>query len=261
MNNIELIISVFVLVDDAIKQIKFKSKPGPISKLTNSELFTIMLVRPMIMPFCDVKRFYNMFKSNYLYLFPKLPSYKRFLVLYKNNKDNLLRLMKTLANPNTFGFVVDGTTISTMEAIRGKFAKSFRNARKVYCTSKRKWDWGYELLLILDQYGTLPFASMSNIKENVQFKELSKVLKDCLILADMGFRGKDFNQKLWDEQQVKVKITGGKERQWIENVIGFMKDKLGLERIRKIRNYITFHSIVFSIICAYNAIILLNLQI
>ena len=261
MNNIELIISVFVLVDDAIKQIKFKPKPGPIPNLTNSELFTIMLVRPMILPFCDFKRFYNMFRSNYQELFPKLPSYKRFLKLYKTNKENLIQLMKLLANPNDFGFVVDGTTISTMEAIRGKFAKSFRNARKVYCASKRKWDWGYELVLILDQQGTLPFASMSNIKENVQFKELSKVLKDCLILADRGFRGKDFNQMLWDEQQVKIKITGGKERQWIENVIGFMKDKLGLERIRKIRNDVTFHSIVFSIICAYNAIVLLDLPI
>ena len=47
----------------------------------------------------------------------------------------------------------------------------------------------------------------------------------------------------------------------IENVIGFMKDKLGLERIRKIRNDITFSSIVFSVICAYNVIVLLNLPI
>lgn len=261
MNNTELITSVYVLVDDAVKQIKFKPKPGPNSKLSNAELFTIMLVRPMILPFCDFKRFYNMFKYNYLNLFPNLPSYKRLLVLYKNNKANLLKLMKILANPNAFGFVVDGTTISTMEAIRGKFAKSFRNARKVYCASKRKWDWGYELLLVLDQYGTLPFASMSKDKENVQFKELSKELKDSLVLADRGFRGKDFNQSLWEKQQVKVKITGGKERQWIENVIGFLKDKLGLERIRKIRNAITFHSTVFSILCAYNAIILLDLPI
>ena len=261
MNNIELITSVYVLVDDAVKQIKFKTKPGPIANLSNSELFTIMLVRPMIMPFCDFKRFYNMFKDNYLYLFPNLPSYKRFLVLYKNNKENLLKLLKILANTDAFGFVVDGTTISTMEAIRGKYAQSFRNARKVYCASKRKWDWGYELVLILDQYGTLPFASMSKEKENTQFKELSMELKDCLVLADRGFRGKEFNQALWDEQQVKVKITGGKERQWIENVIGFLKEKLGLERIRKIRNDITFHAIVFSIICAYNAIVLLDLHI
>jgi hypothetical protein len=60
---------------------------------------------------------------------------------------------------------------------------------------------------------------------------------------------------------VKVKITGGKERQWIENVIGFMKDKLGLERIRKIRKPSSFSAKVFSIICAYNTIVLLNLSI
>ena len=261
MNNINLIIAVYVLLDDAVNQIKFKPKPGPIQNLSNSELFTIMLIRPMIMPFCDVKRFYNMFASNYLHLFPRLPSYKRFLKLYKSNKANILELMKVLAKPDDFGYVVDGTTISTIEAIRGKFAKSFRNARKVYCASKRKWDWGYELLLILDQHGTLPFASMSKEKENVQFKELSREFKDSLILGDRGFRGKEFNQALWDKQQVRVKITGGKERQWIENVIGFMKDKLGLERIRKIRNDITFSSTVFSIICAYNVIVLLKLPI
>lgn len=261
MNNIDLIISVYVLIDDVSKKMKFNPKPGPASNLTNAELFTIILVQPMIMPFCDLKRFYNMFKSNYLELFPDLPSYNRLLKIYEANKDNLLELMKVLANPNDFGLVVDGTTISTMEAIRGKFAKSFRDARKVYCASKRKWDFGYELVLILDQHGTLPFASLNKEHENVQFKELVKELKDRLILADRGYRGKDFNKKLWDEQQVKVKITGGKERQWIENVIGFMKDKLGLERIRKIRKPSSFSAKVFSIICAYNVIVLLNLPI
>jgi hypothetical protein len=261
MNNIELITSVYVLIDDAIKQIKFKPKPGPMANLSHSELFTIMLVQPMIMPFCDTKRFYNAFKSNYLELFPKLPSYNRLMKIYEANKEYLIELMKVLASPNDFGFVVDGTTISTMEAIRGKFAKSFRDARKVYCTSKHKWDFGYILILIMDQHGTLPFVSMNKEHENIQFKELSRVLKDSLVLADRGFRGKDFNQKLWEEQQVKVKITGGKERQWIENVIGFLKDKLGLERIRKIRKNSSFSAKVFSILCAYNAIILLNLPI
>lgn len=261
MNNIDLITSVYVLVDDAIKQIKFKPKPGPESKLSNSELFTIMLIRPMIMPFCDLKRFYTMFKDNYLGLFPNLPSYKRMTELYNINKNYLLELMKILANPEDFGLVVDGTTIATMEAIRGKFAKSFRDARKVYCTSKHKWDFGYILVLIMDQHGTLPFASMNREHENIQFKELSKELKNKLILADRCYRGRDFNQMLWDKQQVKVKITGGKERQWIENVIGFMKEKLGLERIRKIRKNTTFSAMVFSIICAYNTIIMLNLSI
>ena len=111
-----------------------------------------------------------MFKGNYLYLFANLPSYKRFLVLYKNNKKNLLELMKILANPDAFGFVVAGTAISTMEAIRGKYAQSFRDVIKVYFASKKKWDWGYELVLILDQYGTLPFASMSKKKRTLNSK-------------------------------------------------------------------------------------------
>ena len=124
---------------------------------------------------------------------------------------NNIELSKILASPDDFCFIADGTTISTMEARRGKFAKSFRDARKVYCASKRKWDWGDELLLILDQHSALPFASMSKEKEKVQFKELGKDLKYGLILTDRGFRGKAFNQVLWEEQQVTVKINGGKE--------------------------------------------------
>jgi|GEM_PF-4841592 len=50
--------------------------------------------------------------------------------------------MQKLANLNSFGLVADRTTVCVMEAIRGKFAKSFRNARKVYSTNKKNWYFG-----------------------------------------------------------------------------------------------------------------------
>jgi hypothetical protein len=45
--------------------------------------------------------------------------------------------MQKSANLNRFGLIADGTTVSAIEAIRGKFAKSFRNARKVYSTNEK----------------------------------------------------------------------------------------------------------------------------
>ena len=41
-------------------------------------------------------------------------------------------------------------------------------------------------------------------------------------------------EELWKFQQVRIKMTGGKERQWIENALGFFKDKLGLAKIKKV---------------------------
>ena len=43
---------------------------------------------------------------------------------------------------------------------------------------------------------------------------------------------KQISKRLWDDKQIAIKITGGKERQWIENVFGFLKEKLGLNKIR-----------------------------
>ena len=46
-------------------------------------------------------------------------------------------------------------------------------------------------------------------------------LKDKWVLADRGNRDKITHKNLWEDKQIKVKITGGKERQWIENIFGF----------------------------------------
>ena len=148
-----------------------------------------------------------------------------------------------------------------METIRGKYAKSFRNARKVPCTSKREWYWGFILVLMVDQQGTLPFASLGKDAEITQFKQMCRGLRDRWILSDRGFRNHKWHKELWENQQVRIKMTGGKERQWIENIFGFLKDKLGLARIRKIRKFSSFFVRVFSMLCAYNLKVLLNLPI
>lgn len=57
-----------------------------------------------------------------------------------------------------------------------------------------------------------------------------------------------------------ARVTGGKERNWIENVIGVLKTKLGLEKIR-VRKMPAFLARLKAILCAHNLILALDLPI
>jgi hypothetical protein len=55
----------------------------------------------------------------------------------------LVVVLEKLTKLKSFGLIADGTTVSVMETVRGPYAKSFRDARKVKCVSKRQWAWGF----------------------------------------------------------------------------------------------------------------------
>jgi hypothetical protein len=261
MNDTEMITLIFSSIDDIVKSIDLDPKPGPKGTLSESEILTLMVLHPILKPFCDLNRFYNCISWNFKHLFPKMPDYTRILRLFVNNKELLFHVMRKLSDTNSFGLVVDGTPVGVMEAIRGKFAKSFRDARKVKCASKNEWHFGFLLVLIIDQQGAITTASIGVSAEVKQLENILEDLKDRWILGDLGYRGKDMHKRFRDNKQIAIKLTGGKERQWIENVIGFLKDKLGLSRIRGVRKTPAFLARVFSMLCAYNLCIKLNLPI
>lgn len=260
MNDIHLTIHIFAVIDDIIKSIELDRKPGPQGKLSESEILTLMILHPILKPFCDLKRFHRWIEHNFKHLFPNIPEYSRITRLFNNNSEYLVVIMQKLANLNSFGLIADGTTVSVMEAIRGKFAKSFRNARKVYSTSKKNWYFGFLLEMIIDSEGNIAFVNIGKESEVKQFQNIIDGLQDRWILCDRGNRNQSLWQRFWEDKQIKVKITGGKERQWIENIFGFLKNKLGLDKIR-VRKMPSFLARVYAILCSYNIKLELNLAI
>jgi hypothetical protein len=260
MNDINLTISIFAVIDDIIKSIELDPKPGPAGRLTESEILTLMILHPLLKPFCDLKRFYNWIFHNFKHLFPTIPEYSRITRLFNNNQEYLIVVMQKLANLNSFGLIADGTTISVMEAIRGKYAKNFRNARKVRSTSKKCWYFGFLLEMIIDSDGRISYINIEKEAEVKQLQNILEDLRDKWLLCDRGNRNKDVWKEFWEDKQIKVKITGGKERQWIENVFGFLKTKLGLDKIR-VRKMPSFLSRLYAILCSYNLILKLDLPI
>lgn len=66
-----------------------------------------------------------------------------------------------------------------MEAIRGKFAKSFRSARKVYSTSKKNWYFGFLLEMIINSDGKISHISVGTEAEARQLQNLLEDFLEC----------------------------------------------------------------------------------
>lgn len=88
MNDIDITITIFAAIDDIIKSIELDPKPGRAGNLNESEILTLMILHPILKPFCDLKRFYNLILYNFKYLFPNLPEYSRYF--FSKNKLMLL---------------------------------------------------------------------------------------------------------------------------------------------------------------------------
>ncbi|OGI00763.1 MAG: hypothetical protein A2Y25_10290 [Candidatus Melainabacteria bacterium GWF2_37_15] len=102
-----------------------------------------------------------------------------------------------------------------------------------------------------------------NIGKEAEVRQLENILEnlqDKWVLCDRGTINAKVWQEFWEDKQIKVKVTERKERQWIENVFGFLKTKLGLDKIR-VRKMPSFLSRLYAILCCYNIILELNLPI
>jgi hypothetical protein len=260
MNDEEIITRVFVIIDDLIGQLPTDPHPGPHGQLALSEVLTLMVIHPLLKPGWTLKGFCRWLNANWRYLFPNLVEYSRLTRLFNQSREFLLVVLKKLSDTNSFGLIADGTALPVMHVKRGPYAKSFRDGRKIRCASKNEWYWGFLLELVIDQAGQIAFFSVSIAAE---IRQLTNILEDLCnrwVLGDKGNRGKDIHERLWREKQIKIKITAGKERNWIENVIGVLKHKLGLDRIH-VRKTPALLSRVSAILCAYNLLTALNLTI
>lgn len=260
MNDETIITHVFVCIDDIIHRLDLDPHPGPSGRLCLSEVLSLMVLHPLLKQGWTLKGFCRWLQANCLDLFPNQVEYSRLTRLFRKAKEFLVVVLQHLADLNSFGLVADGTALPVMHVRRGPYAKSFRDARKVKCASKNEWYWGFLLELVIDQKGHIAFFSMGTAAECKQLGEILEDLANRWLLCDRGYPGRAWHEHLWLDKQIKIKMTGGKERNWIENVIGVLKGKLGLDRIR-VRKTPALLARVTAILTAYNLALALNLPL
>lgn len=90
MNDIDITVSIFAVIDDIIKSIELDPKPGIEGRLNESEILTLMVLHPILKPFCDLKRFHLWISFNFRHLFPNIPEYSRITRLFNSNREYLI---------------------------------------------------------------------------------------------------------------------------------------------------------------------------
>lgn len=183
-----------------------------------------MVLQPVLKLGWTLKGYWRWLEFKIKGLFPGLVEYSRLRRLFNQAQEYVTVVFQRLAKMDSFGLVADGT-------------------------------------LVIDQQGLIAFFSVGTEAEVKQLEKILDDLADHWVLGDLGNRGKPLHDRLRRDKQVCIKLTGGKERQWIENVIGILKQRLGLDRIRKVRKMPDFLVRLKTILCAYNLITVLQIPI
>jgi hypothetical protein len=180
MTTEEIIMSIFIEVDDALPDLKKHSQ----AKLYPSELVTIGIL--FALKGVSFRAFYRWLKRDYVTLFASLPERTRLQRLLKTHQDWCGFL---LANPSFFT-VIDSYPIELIFPIR-----EGRSARQVGKKGKDKgrWSVGIKLCWLLNAEGKVVSWDWNTLNTPDQaFNPLVQALAgQTIVLADLGFRDQE----------------------------------------------------------------------
>jgi hypothetical protein len=199
MTTEEIIISIFITVDDSLPEIQKHAQ----AKLYPSELVTIGIL--FALKGVGFRAFYRWLKRDYEGLFAGLPERTRLQRLLKAHQDWCQLLM---ANPSFFT-VIDSYPIELIFPIReGRSAKQVGRKGK----DKGRWTVGVKLCWLLNDLGQIVRWDWNTLNTPDQaFNPLVAALSgQTIVLSDLGFRDQDGipdNLKLcpkgtWNERMV-----------------------------------------------------------
>lgn len=264
---LEHLLPIFCLVDDFCKLIdkkfenkmignqKYKLNPNKNNKLSVSEIITIIIFFH--------KSSYRNFKSYYkdfvcIYwkeLFPKLPSYQRFIERQYEAIMPMTLLFRCLEKNETGVYYIDSTPIKSCNILRANSHKVFKKIASRGKTSTG-WFYGFKLHILINEKGDLIDFSFTtgSIHDVHQLEHLSKSIYNAEIYGDKGYISTKIEKELKRKSTTlitKVRknmkpraITSAQKyflskRGLVETVIDILKNEIQIEhtRHRSINNF------------------------
>ena len=203
----DLILVIFVLVDDLYKKVAPKSvKHRPnIHKaiLNDSEIITIALCGE-ILGIDSENAWYEFVKKNYQHLFPKMCDRSQF----NRTRRNLMQVMNLIFMQIAKTFedkilIVDSFPLEVCKFGRANFCKSFRDegATYSYNPSKKETFFGYKVHAVTTAEGAVKLFEITsaNIDDRAGLEDFSSVLPtNCTIIADKGYQSHKLEKNLAD---------------------------------------------------------------
>ena len=209
------ITELFCSIDDFYKrykshlfknQIGYKSARGPASKLSMSEVMTIIVLFHQS-NFRNFKYFYLFLLSHYKKAFPNMPSYSRFVYIQKNAFIPLFAYLHECKGKVTGIGYIDSTVLKVCHIKRSYSNKVFKKlAAKGKSTTG--WFFGFKLHLIVNEKGEISSFQLTkgNVSDITPVKTLTKNLWGKLF-GDRGYIfSKLFEDLLKQNLQLITKI-------------------------------------------------------
>lgn len=284
MKNLEtFLITIFVIIDDLYKLILpkwFKSKPGTKSEFTESEVITFALAQEAC-DFASQRRFYNLFKKHFKYLFSKLVDRTQI-----NRRIKGLRyviewirhqLLKMIGITGDEDRVVDSTPMPTVHFKRAHYSPLFKDKGHYgYCASKDEKYFGFKLHLMTTFQG-IPTdfrITAANVDDRDALTEILEYYQGINIIGDTGYLREWWQEELREKKNINLftpKRSNQKKqnpsfinrllrktRGIIETVNEQLKNQFNLVAT-KTRNYLSLETKVLTKITAFTLCIYLNL--
>jgi hypothetical protein len=267
----DLIIEVYIRVDDFLKQLEPLRKRGFPPKLSDAEVITMEVVGE-ILGFGSDKAIHNYFKNHWTDWFPHIGCRTTFTRQCANLFRVKEQLRKYLYKKHTKNdlLLFDGFPIPTCNPKRVRRKNPFYGkARFGYCAAKDKKYFGFKGHLLTNQDGLIVDFEITPANGDEQESLLDLAIPRTIVIADKGLLGAKLKEKL-KEKDVEIhtplrknmKETKPKSfifhimniSRKIETVIGQLTDSFNIQRIRakdiwhlmsKIQRKLCTHTLAF----------------
>jgi hypothetical protein len=245
----DLIIEVYVRVDDFLKQLGPLRKRGFSPKLSDAEVITMEIVGE-ILGFGSDKAIYDYFKHHWMDWFPHLGHRTTFTRQCANLFCIKKQIREYLYEKHTKNdlLLFDGFPIPTCNPKRVRRKNPFYGEASFgYCAAKDKKYFGFKGHLLVNQEGLLVDFEMTPANGDEQEALLDLAIPGTTVIADKGLLGAPLKEKLRENGveihtplRKNMKETRPKSfvanimniRRKIETVIGQLVDRFNVQCIR-----------------------------
>jgi hypothetical protein len=235
---------VYCLVDDGLKSQanagewrKSNNKP----KCTDAEIITVAMMQSYFGA-ATLKRTYLLVKANDGQAFPTLPSYQQWINRLHRLGDEIGVILNSI--PLSIKdlddiFLIDSFPIKMCEAIRHGRVNLLRDDGAYFGKSTKGWFFGFNLHVVTTRTGQIIGAVFlpTSYDDREGARMLASLLEEgSVCLADLGYRGVDFQRQMYEEEGVlfltradieskSLKITHSIVRERVEGVFGSLWER------------------------------------
>lgn len=201
---------VYCLADDGLKSEKNsgewrKSNNKP--KCTDAEIIAVAMMQSYF-GCATLKRAYLLVKANDPTAFPNLPGYKQWIARLHQLGDQLGLLLDRVAlniKDQDEIFLIDSFPVKMCEAIRHGRVNLLRDQGAYFGKSTKGWFFGFKLHAITTRTGQIIGAVFlpTSYDDRAGGRMLATLLEEgSLCIADLGYRGVNFQTQLYEDEGV-----------------------------------------------------------